>query len=201
MSASQAEDENCQRAEEAEVSAIAQAERVPKVAGHAEGEADVHRDPREKAEERHLRRRGMEVVLEHVGGGNVEQDIGRDGEDNQRQRAEVEKEPLILRQPDNGRGHWVVLVGPWGCVSLARRGEGREQRLGCIDIYGWAALRAKIRPDEAEPEGCGGSTVEGENEVWPDFHPSDKKPSPGTRICAATRRDGAIFPQLFVSRR
>ena len=27
----------------------------------------------------------------------------------------------------------------------------------------------KIGPDEAEPEGCGGSTVEGENEVWPDF--------------------------------
>src|ERR1022692_4133479 len=31
------------------------------------------------------------------------------------------------------------------------------------------ALRAKIRPDEAESEGCGGSTVEDENEVWPDF--------------------------------
>jgi hypothetical protein len=31
------------------------------------------------------------------------------------------------------------------------------------------ALRAKIGIDEAEPEGCGGSTVEGENEVWPDF--------------------------------
>jgi hypothetical protein len=31
------------------------------------------------------------------------------------------------------------------------------------------ALRVKIRPDEAEPEGRGGSTVEGENEVWPDF--------------------------------
>jgi hypothetical protein len=24
-------------------------------------------------------------------------------------------------------------------------------------------------PDEAEPEGCGGPTVEGENEVWHDF--------------------------------
>ena len=31
------------------------------------------------------------------------------------------------------------------------------------------ALRAKIGPDEAEPAGCGGSTVKGENEVWPDF--------------------------------
>jgi len=36
------------------------------------------------------------------------------------------------------------------------------------------ALRAKIRPDEAEPEGCGGSTVEGENEVWPDFRRNPK---------------------------
>jgi len=31
------------------------------------------------------------------------------------------------------------------------------------------ALRAKIGPNEAETEGCGGSTVEGENEVWPDL--------------------------------
>ncbi len=31
------------------------------------------------------------------------------------------------------------------------------------------ALRGKIGPDEAEPEGCGGPTVEGENEVWPDL--------------------------------
>jgi len=31
------------------------------------------------------------------------------------------------------------------------------------------ALRGKIRPEEAEPEGCGGSAVEGENEVWPDL--------------------------------
>jgi hypothetical protein len=36
------------------------------------------------------------------------------------------------------------------------------------------ALRAKIRPDEAEPEGYGGSTVEGENEVWPDFRRNPK---------------------------
>jgi hypothetical protein len=31
------------------------------------------------------------------------------------------------------------------------------------------ALRAKIRSDKAEPEDFGGSKVEGENEVWPDF--------------------------------
>jgi hypothetical protein len=36
------------------------------------------------------------------------------------------------------------------------------------------ALRAKIGPDEAEPEGCGDPTVEGENEVWPDFRRNPK---------------------------
>jgi hypothetical protein len=34
------------------------------------------------------------------------------------------------------------------------------------------AFRAKIGPDETEPEGFGGSKVEGENEVWPDFRRS-----------------------------
>ena len=42
---------------------------------------------------------------------------------------------------------------------------------GCIDIYGRTALRAKIRPDVAESEGCGGLTVEDANAVWPDFRP------------------------------
>jgi len=30
-------------------------------------------------------------------------------------------------------------------------------------------LRAEIRPDEAEAEGCGGPTVEADNEGWTDF--------------------------------
>jgi len=30
-------------------------------------------------------------------------------------------------------------------------------------------MRVKIRPDEAESEDCGGSTVQDENEVGPDF--------------------------------
>jgi hypothetical protein len=33
------------------------------------------------------------------------------------------------------------------------------------------ALLVKIGPDEAESEGCGGPTVEDDNDVWPDFHP------------------------------
>jgi len=35
-------------------------------------------------------------------------------------------------------------------------------------------LRAKIGSDEAEPEGFGGSKVEGENEVWRDFRRNPK---------------------------
>ena len=30
-------------------------------------------------------------------------------------------------------------------------------------------MREKIGPDEAEPQGFGGSKVEGDNELWPDF--------------------------------
>jgi hypothetical protein len=41
-------------------------------------------------------------------------------------------------------------------------------------------LRTKIRPDEAEADGFGGSKVEADNEVWLDFHPIDKMPSLGT---------------------
>ena len=36
------------------------------------------------------------------------------------------------------------------------------------------ALRAKIRPDEAESEDCGGSTVEDDNKVWPDLRRNPK---------------------------
>jgi hypothetical protein len=49
------------------------------------------------------------------------------------------------------------------------------------------ALRAKNGPDEAEPEGFGGSKVEGENEVWPVFL---RNPSAG-----------ASFPDFCVDRR
>jgi hypothetical protein len=53
--------------------------------------------------------------------------------------------------------------------------------------YRAAALRAEIGPDEAEPEGCGGPTAEGENEVWPDFRRNPK--------------ERANFPDFVVARR
>jgi hypothetical protein len=48
-------------------------------------------------------------------------------------------------------------------------------------------LRGKIRPDEAEPEGCGRSTVEGENEDG--------------RIFSRNPKGRANFFHLFVNRR
>src|SRR6266702_6622397 len=73
------------------------------------------------------------------------------------------------------------------CHPSARISEGRlaaasvkplNGRWGLFTILRWMALRAKIGPDEAEPEGCGGSTVEGENEIWPDFSPQPFGPGP-----------------------
>ena len=53
-------------------------------------------------------------------------------------------------------------------VQPARENKTRFIR-ALLTLLGWTALRAKIGPDEAEPEGFGGSKVEGEYEVWPDF--------------------------------
>jgi hypothetical protein len=60
------------------------------------------------------------------------------------------------------------------CQRRTRRHQGLSSNSEGV------ALRGKIGPDEAEPEGFGGSKVEGDNEVWPDFHPSDEIPSLGT---------------------
>jgi hypothetical protein len=35
----------------------------------------------------------------------------------------------------------------------------------------------KTGPGKAEPEGCGGSTVEGNKAVWPDFRRNPDRPS------------------------
>jgi hypothetical protein len=63
------------------------------------------------------------------------------------------------------------------------------------------ALRAKISPDEAEPEGFGGSKVEGENEVWPDFRRNPRLPARVLRAGMEAERDGASFPHFVVARR
>jgi hypothetical protein len=48
-------------------------------------------------------------------------------------------------------------------------------------------LRTKIGPDEAEFEGCGGSTVKADNQVWPDLRRNPK--------------GWANFPHFLVTRR
>ena len=60
------------------------------------------------------------------------------------------------------------------CPKPCNRRAWMRDVPGCIDIHRCAALRGKIRPDEAEPEGCGGSTAEGENEVWPNLRRNPK---------------------------
>ena len=40
-----------------------------------------------------------------------------------------------------------------------------QQHSGLLTLLRWMALRAQIRSDAAEPEGFGGSKVEGENKV------------------------------------
>jgi hypothetical protein len=47
------------------------------------------------------------------------------------------------------------------------------------------ALRAKIGLDEAEAEGFGGSKVEADNEVWPDFLPQPTGTGPIFLISAS----------------
>ena len=83
-----------------------------------------------------------------------------------------------------------------------RRLYGYEMRSmqGCIHIYGCTALRAKIRPDKAESEGCGGSTVKDDNEVWPDFLRNPK----GRGHFSSFRRQSSLgdtrYPSLLFPR-
>ena len=76
----------------------------------------------------------------------------------------VGKEPLFLDKDSKTaplRGMAGQQVSPY--IQFSRRHQG------LLTLLEWMALRAKIGPDEAEPEGCGGPTVKGENEVWPDL--------------------------------
>jgi hypothetical protein len=57
--------------------------------------------------------------------------------------------------------------------------------------------------DEAEPEGCGGSTVEGENEVWPHVRFQPEGPGPIFPISAsivASRRPVCVTPHSLNSK-
>ena len=63
------------------------------------------------------------------------------------------------------------------------------------------ALRVKIRPDEAEPEGRGGSTVEGENEVWPDFHSQPGGAGPISASIVASRHPVCVTPHSLNSKK
>jgi hypothetical protein len=50
-------------------------------------------------------------------------------------------------------------------------------------------------------EAFGASNVEADNEVWPDFHPSNKTPLPGTPDLCRNPSGWANFPDFVVTRR
>jgi hypothetical protein len=76
-------------------------------------------------------------------------------------------------------------MGQGAGVSLSFPAGVADQ--GLFTLPRWVALLVKIDADKAEAEGFGGSNVETDNAVWPDFHRSP--------------RDEANFPHLFVHRR
>jgi len=61
-------------------------------------------------------------------------------------------------------------------------------------------LRAKIRPDEAESEGCGGPTVEDDNEVWPDFGRNPEGEGGFSRLLRLSSLKYTRYLSLLVSR-
>src|ERR1035437_6550719 len=96
-------------------------------------------------------------------------------------------------------------------AALANRTDGRiklfllisresSQILGSVIQPQVSTLRAKIRPDEAEPEGCGGSTVEGENEEWPDFRSSPKGRGQFSPALRPSSLGYARYPSLLIPR-
>ncbi len=52
--------------------------------------------------------------------------------------------------------------------------DGHSRGWSLLWTFARLSLRMKIGPDEAESEGCGGSTVEDDNEVWTDLRRNPK---------------------------
>ena len=69
---------------------------------------------------------------------------------------------------------WAWRGCPLVTISGRRAKKRRRGVRTCYSLSRGMALPTKIGPDEAESEGCGGSTVEDDNEVWPDFHRNPK---------------------------
>ena len=83
------------------------------------------------------------------------------------------------------------------CPKPCNRRAWMRDVPGCIDIHRCAALRGKIRPDEAEPEGCGGTTVEGENEVWPGFRRNPGPPANALGLLGWKPKGRGQFPPFL----
>ena len=72
------------------MAAVPHSERVPQVAREAENEGKIDRNRGDETERRHLRRRRVQLVLQHVGGGDIDEIVCGEGEiEQQRQRCEI----------------------------------------------------------------------------------------------------------------
>ena len=107
----------------------------------------------------------------------------RTGESAELRMPQTELTALRVKDIQQSEEHWGIVdlepvinfpeggVQPRRAKSARRGSRSRKsgQNRGPRGLCPWGG-------DEAEPEGGGGTTVEGENEVWPDFR---RKPSGG----------------------
>jgi hypothetical protein len=61
-------------------------------------------------------------------------------------------------------------------------------------------LRAKIRLDETESAGCGGTTAKDNNEVWPDFGRNPKRKGEFPRLLRPSSLKYTRYSSLLASR-
>jgi hypothetical protein len=78
--------------------------------------------------------------------------------------------------------------------SLLRIRTSRTPHQGVSTYRDRRRCAGKIRPDEAEAEGCGGSTVKADNEVWPNF---SRNPEGRGHFSPALRRSSLRYARYL----
>src|SRR5689334_18802674 len=82
-----------------------------------------------------------------------------------RPKVPAPKQSSETRRPELPSSLYSMQIHSFGAFSLLR---------GCVIKLLSSALRAQISSYEAEAEGCGGSTVEADNEVWANLRRNPK---------------------------
>ncbi len=81
----------------------------------------------------------------------------------------LQKAHRSLDAPGMERLHRSYNSGTTGGKTLSTRVKTGIRRRVCHSLSRWMALPTKIGPDEADSEGCGGSTAEDDNECMARF--------------------------------